>query len=81
MIVSFSQLFDIVSKASYANCQICVHVVAKVQLFQFLSNNMETYEVRDSLSQVPSTPSSKSKPCSTQVNKYVIRMYEHVSIV
>lgn len=41
--------------------------LSSVQLFQFLSNNMETYEVRDSLSQVPSTPSSKSKPCSTQL--------------
>uniref|UniRef100_A0A673ZQ22 PCNA-interacting partner n=1 Tax=Salmo trutta TaxID=8032 RepID=A0A673ZQ22_SALTR len=47
--------------------------LSSVQLFQFLSSNMETYEVRDSLSQVPSTPSSKSKPCSTQVNRYVVR--------
>ncbi|XP_041749215.1 PCNA-interacting partner isoform X2 [Coregonus clupeaformis] len=46
-----------------------------VQLFQFLSSNMETYEVRDSLSQVPSSPSSKSKPCSTQVEKVVRRVF------
>lgn len=49
--------------------------LSSVQLFQFLSNNMETYEVRDSLSQVPSTPSSKSKPCSTQVGKVVRRVF------
>ncbi|XP_070997454.1 PCNA-interacting partner-like [Oncorhynchus clarkii lewisi] len=49
--------------------------LSSVQLFQFLSSNMETYEVRDSLSQVPLTPSSKSKPCSTQVGKVVRRVF------
>ncbi|KAJ8007047.1 hypothetical protein DPEC_G00113520 [Dallia pectoralis] len=48
--------------------------LSSVQLFQFLSGNMETHEVRDSPSQVPSTPSSRSKLCSTQAQKMVRRV-------
>ncbi|XP_010902155.2 PCNA-interacting partner [Esox lucius] len=49
--------------------------LSSVQLFQFLSGNIETREVRDSPSQVPSTPSSKPKICSTQVRRMVRRVF------
>ncbi|KAL0962889.1 hypothetical protein UPYG_G00346780 [Umbra pygmaea] len=51
--------------------------VSSVQLFQFLSGNMnkETHEVWDSTSQVPSTPSSKSTQCSKQIRVLVRRVF------
>ncbi|XP_062339385.1 PCNA-interacting partner [Osmerus eperlanus] len=45
--------------------------LSSIQLFQFLTGNAETGDLRDST--VPLTPSSKSRPCSTQVKK-VMRM-------
>ncbi|XP_044041929.1 PCNA-interacting partner isoform X2 [Siniperca chuatsi] len=44
-----------------------------VQLFEFLSSNMEVSELPDS--SVPSTPSSKSRPCSSQVKMAVRRVF------
>lgn len=43
---------------------------AKIQLFEFLSGNMEVPELPDS--SVPSTPSSKSRSCSSQVGPVLL---------
>ncbi|XP_071357885.1 PCNA-interacting partner isoform X2 [Trachinotus anak] len=43
------------------------------QLFEFLSGNMEVSELPDS--SVPSTPSSKGRPCSSQVKTAVRRVF------
>ncbi|KAM3859113.1 PCNA-interacting partner [Diretmus argenteus] len=47
--------------------------VSPVQLFEFLSGNTEVPELMDS--SVPSTPSSKSRPCSSQVKSAVRRVF------
>ncbi|XP_068573298.1 PCNA-interacting partner [Cebidichthys violaceus] len=47
--------------------------VSPIQLLEFLSGNRETSELPDS--SVPSTPSSKSRPCSSQVKMAVRRVF------
>ncbi|XP_049892793.1 PCNA-interacting partner isoform X2 [Epinephelus moara] len=47
--------------------------VSPVELFKFLSGNTEVSELPDS--SVPSTPSSKSRPCSSQVKTAVRRVF------
>ncbi|XP_074481557.1 PCNA-interacting partner [Sebastes fasciatus] len=47
--------------------------VSPIQLFEFLSGNMEVSELPDS--SVPSTPSSKSRPCSSQMKLAVRRVF------
>ncbi|XP_049422805.1 PCNA-interacting partner [Epinephelus fuscoguttatus] len=47
--------------------------VSPVELFEFLSGNTEVSELPDS--SVPSTPSSKSRPCSSQVKTAVRRVF------
>ncbi|XP_045928251.1 PCNA-interacting partner [Micropterus dolomieu] len=47
--------------------------VSPIQLFEFLSGNTEVSELPDS--SVPSTPSCKSKPCSSQVKMAVRRVF------
>ncbi|XP_070784808.1 PCNA-interacting partner [Enoplosus armatus] len=47
--------------------------VSPIQLFEFLSGNMEVSELPDST--VPSTPSSKSRPYSSQVKMAVRRVF------
>lgn len=43
---------------------------AKIQLFEFLSGNMEVPEIPDS--SVASTPSGKKRPCSSQVSLFLL---------
>uniref|UniRef100_UPI003AAFA683 PCNA-interacting partner isoform X2 n=1 Tax=Centroberyx gerrardi TaxID=166262 RepID=UPI003AAFA683 len=47
--------------------------VSPVQLFEFLSGSMEVSELTDS--SVPSTPSSKCRPCSSQVKTAMRRVF------
>ncbi|XP_076578375.1 PCNA-interacting partner [Chaetodon auriga] len=47
--------------------------VSPIQLFEFLSGNTEVPEIPDS--SVPSTPSSKNRPCSSQVKTAVRRVF------
>ncbi|XP_076015806.1 PCNA-interacting partner isoform X2 [Genypterus blacodes] len=47
--------------------------VSPTQLFEFLSGDVEVSELPDS--SVPSTPSSKHRPCSSQVKMAVRRVY------
>ncbi|XP_029902103.1 PCNA-interacting partner isoform X2 [Myripristis murdjan] len=47
--------------------------VSPVQLFEFLSGNMEVSELMDS--SVPSTPSSKCRPCSSQVKVLMRKVF------
>ncbi|KAM9335066.1 PCNA-interacting partner [Symphorus nematophorus] len=47
--------------------------VSPIQLFEFLSGNTEVSELPDSA--VPSTPSSRSRPCSSQVKVAVRRVF------
>ncbi|XP_029318063.1 PCNA-interacting partner isoform X2 [Cottoperca gobio] len=47
--------------------------VSPIQLFEFLSGNMEVSGLPDS--SVPSTPSSKGRPCSSQVKMSVRRVF------
>ncbi|XP_069556531.1 PCNA-interacting partner [Brachyistius frenatus] len=47
--------------------------VSPIQLFEFLSGNMEVPELPDS--SVPSTPSSKGRPCSSQVKVAMRRVF------
>ncbi|KAL7371424.1 hypothetical protein ABVT39_026607 [Epinephelus coioides] len=47
--------------------------VSPVELFEFLSGNTEVSELPDS--SVPSTPSSESRPCSSQVKTAVRRVF------
>ncbi|KAM6895958.1 PCNA-interacting partner isoform 1-T2 [Lycodopsis pacificus] len=47
--------------------------VSPIQLFEFLSGNREVSELPDS--SVPSTPSSKRRPCSSQVKVAVRRVF------
>ncbi|TMS02995.1 PCNA-interacting partner [Larimichthys crocea] len=47
--------------------------VSPIQLFEFLSGNVEVSELPDS--SVPSTPSSKSRSCSPQVKTAVRRVF------
>ncbi|XP_051248918.1 PCNA-interacting partner [Dicentrarchus labrax] len=47
--------------------------VSPIQLFEFLSGNMEVSELPGS--SVPSTPSSKSRPCSSQMKRAVRRVF------
>ncbi|XP_059182063.1 PCNA-interacting partner [Centropristis striata] len=47
--------------------------VSPIQLFEFLSGNTDVSELPDS--SVPSTPSSKSRPCSSQVKLSVRRVF------
>ncbi|KAA8580328.1 hypothetical protein FQN60_005863 [Etheostoma spectabile] len=46
--------------------------VSPIQLFEFLSGNMDVSELPSS---VPSTPSSKSRPCNSQVKIAVRRVF------
>ncbi|XP_058481181.1 PCNA-interacting partner [Solea solea] len=48
--------------------------VSPMELFQFLTGNTDTSELPDS-SSVPSTPSSKSRPCRSQVKMAVRRVF------
>ncbi|XP_019960505.2 PCNA-interacting partner isoform X2 [Paralichthys olivaceus] len=47
--------------------------VSPIQLFEFLTGKMESSELPDS--SVPSTPSGKSRPCSSQVKTAVRRVF------
>ncbi|XP_026217240.1 PCNA-interacting partner [Anabas testudineus] len=47
--------------------------VSPIQLFEFLSGNIEPSELPDS--SVPSTPCSKAKPCSSKVKMAVRRVF------
>lgn len=47
-----------------------IYSFTKIQLFEFLSGNTEVSELPDS--SVPSTPSCKSKPCSSQVGPVLL---------
>ncbi|XP_078098923.1 PCNA-interacting partner [Sander vitreus] len=47
--------------------------VSPIQLFEFLSGNVDVSELPDS--SVPSTPSSKSRPCNSQVKIAVRRVF------
>ncbi|KAM4569210.1 PCNA-interacting partner [Odontesthes bonariensis] len=47
--------------------------VSPIQLFEFLSGNIKVPELPDS--SVPSTPCSKSRPCSSQVKMAVRRVF------
>ncbi|XP_028426282.1 PCNA-interacting partner [Perca flavescens] len=47
--------------------------VSPIQLFEFLSGNTDVSELPDS--SVPSTPSSKSRPCNSQVQMAVRRVF------
>ncbi|KAM9845550.1 PCNA-interacting partner [Aulostomus maculatus] len=66
-------LVDILSMCKQLRVDsICVPV-SPIQLFEFLSGNMEDLESPES--SVPSTPSSKSRLCSSQVKMAVRRVF------